>query len=948
LGIYRGSEWRKWDLHVHTPASYTQQFGDDWDAYVGKLIEKANEHGIEVMGVTDYFSVDGYEKLTNEYAPLGKPRLALGNDKYLNLLPCIELRTNQFTTDGASLNVHVLFDSDIQSDLINNYFLNKLNFRYRGVDLSFNEETLIRIGHSESTGGSFNSNQVITEFDDNYKTSCKSKALSAITLDFSTIETQLDCVKKVLEENGVFLNQNYLLAIAAKGHGSLEDMPWFVEDVMSHNTSRPNEVKIDLLNRASITFTRTDSNIDFMHGKNTDCLLDEFKSKFGSIKACIWGSDAHDLDTLFHPSAGQTDDYTWIKADPTFEGLRQIILEPLYRVKIQPSSPQAPIYKLENIELGIPSGTQLMFRGVATNFCFDGLEEKLTLSPYFNCFVGGRGVGKSTLLNLIDECYSDGNEAIEQLNVAGDDGRPRVLKDYINIDEGVSSAANIDFISQNSIEELATDLSAFTSYIYGRVNKHGGSDLESFEAETADEIDSCKANVHSLSLLKEIEEDISVFDKEIASKEKIVNSITDESYIQMLADQKRIIKEKDSLEASMTSLHKLVDKIKMIIDEEGNTEVEVKGEVINNFLVTHNELIEGMGLLIEPFSDASKFENKFGDEQAKLTQLSLDEKVIGERIKLFLEEKGVVAENIEDLSDANRAISELKAKKESSLVRKNKLESEKYVLDKDFSLRIKYEEAINSSIKVVNANLIDIRADSPEIEDIELSYEFDNDSALEQLAERLRLLLKSEFNLAKLPDARVIRRNILNQTFGLNDKSDILQSLQEGDDSGTETAKHLKAYIESNFNYEILENSHHLFFGDVNEFMRLRVSYGGKFIEATSFGQRCTAALIILLALGNHPIVIDEPEAHLDSSLIANYLVGILKKLKERRQIIFATHNANFVINGDADLIYVMESGTNNVTKFTPTTIEDIGMRESLLKLEVVQRLLNKEINATQ
>lgn len=54
------------------------------------------------------------------------------------------------------------------------------------------------------------------------------------------------------------------------------------------------------------------------------------------------------------------------------------------------------------------------------------------------------------------------------------------------------------------------------------------------------------------------------------------------------------------------------------------------------------------------------------------------------------------------------------------------------------------------------------------------------------------------------------------------------------------------------------------------------------------------------------PLIIDEPEAHLDSSLVANFLVGLVKRKKLERQLIFATHNANFVVNGDAELIHCM------------------------------------------
>lgn len=113
----------------------------------------------------------------------------------------------------------------------------------------------------------------------------------------------------------------------------------------------------------------------------------------------------------------------------------------------------------------------------------------------------------------------------------------------------------------------------------------------------------------------------------------------------------------------------------------------------------------------------------------------------------------------------------------------------------------------------------------------------------------------------------------------------------------------------------------------------LEVLYDNKPLDKSSYGQRCTTALIILISLGNNPIIIDEPEAHLDSSLIANYLVELIKSMKKHRQIIFATHNANFVLNGDAELIIKLKN-TDNFSTFDSFTIEDIAYRHDLLQLE--------------
>ena len=64
----QGSEWRKWDLQIHTPFSHlNNQFGSDWDKYVKELFKRAIANEIAVIGITDYFSIEGYKKLENDY-----------------------------------------------------------------------------------------------------------------------------------------------------------------------------------------------------------------------------------------------------------------------------------------------------------------------------------------------------------------------------------------------------------------------------------------------------------------------------------------------------------------------------------------------------------------------------------------------------------------------------------------------------------------------------------------------------------------------------------------------------------------------------------------------------------------------------------------------------------------------------------------------------------------
>ncbi|TBC98932.1 TrlF family AAA-like ATPase [Rhizobium ruizarguesonis] len=74
-----------------------------------------------------------------------------------------------------------------------------------------------------------------------------------------------------------------------------------------------------------------------------------------------------------------------------------------------------------------------------------------------------------------------------------------------------------------------------------------------------------------------------------------------------------------------------------------------------------------------------------------------------------------------------------------------------------------------------------------------------------------------------------------------------------------------------------------------------------------SAGQKATTVLSLLLAEGTCPIIIDQPEDDLDNEFVFEQLVPMLRSIKERRQIIVATHNANVPVNGDAELIIPLE-----------------------------------------
>ena len=91
----------------------------------------------------------------------------------------------------------------------------------------------------------------------------------------------------------------------------------------------------------------------------------------------------------------------------------------------------------------------------------------------------------------------------------------------------------------------------------------------------------------------------------------------------------------------------------------------------------------------------------------------------------------------------------------------------------------------------------------------------------------------------------------------------------------------------------------------------LNTAHGGKEnyrpISKLSTGQQCTAVLHLLLLDNRDPLIVDQPEDNLDNAFIAERIVSELRTAKLGRQFIFATHNANIPVFGDAEWIGVLQ-----------------------------------------
>jgi hypothetical protein len=87
----------------------------------------------------------------------------------------------------------------------------------------------------------------------------------------------------------------------------------------------------------------------------------------------------------------------------------------------------------------------------------------------------------------------------------------------------------------------------------------------------------------------------------------------------------------------------------------------------------------------------------------------------------------------------------------------------------------------------------------------------------------------------------------------------------------------------------------------------MRILLGSKPVDELSPGQRSSAMLPLVALSETAPLVIDQPEDNLDQRMVGKTLTKILADLKETRQIIVTTHNANIVVGGDAEQVIVLE-----------------------------------------
>ena len=888
----KGSEWRKCDLHVHTPASFVHEFGT-WDEYIDEL-ERVED--VAVLGITDYFTIDGYKEVLKQRTNGRLQNFAL-------ILPNIELRLNIFVPKRSSgekprrLNIHVIFSNEVSVGDIDSQFLNDLKIAVEGSPGGTGDKRVLTRESIEEVGRSVKGFQKSTDDDSDFVAGCNN---ITVTLDDITKALQKSC-----------FDGKYLLVLSTS---DWDRIPWEGQDYLTRR---------QLLQTAHAVFCGQESTINWCLGKG-DLSPAQFVGEFGCLKPSLHGSDAHTIEGLCKPENGK---FCWIKADPTFEGLKQIVYEPELRVRIQEEDPSESetFAKINSLSIYLPQELEIRDEsGEKTDFCLNGTYE-LDFSNNLTCIIGGRGSGKSTLAHIVYNSWinHDPNKldtiSSPLLNL---EMRPSPLKKVAECTV-CDVPSQTEFFFQNEIEHAAKNIVSMSALIGNRLERLsslGGGDgldalhedwdtssgyvdelIDAYDRVTVIDAKVLKAQENIDTLKKQTEIIKSEEYKELQSKiGELTSKIADfKSY---KTDFERLIKQIESLSSTINQLN--------WTEEQGKTTLDSLHQTLKDYK--------------SPLQAA--FDKSTADYKAHNypNQLNKSQQDLGEYLKV----KGLSPENVQELAQANTKIKELEEQ-----IRLAKLEKTPY--DDLYGGGSQTIEAYEHSYDTYKTRFLTVSSSLQEklaglsISKKEVTFELVVDYSLLKngLVDFVKESLEEDATLRSDAIERLFFDDVDIDAY-IQNKLAIRERLSQS----TKAEKH-RQIIQELVNNDVFLERFHLrmlkYYYSIDN-IQVQSKLGGKLLKNTSFGERCGIVIAIVLVAGTNPIIIDQPDDHLDGKFISDVLVPLLRQQKHNRQIILITRDANIVVGGDAELIHILEPADER-TEILPSSIEDIDCREKYI-----------------
>ena len=927
IAINRGSEWRKWDLHIHTKnTNKNDQFtSSNMEDFLYEFFKKAIEKKISAIGITDYFSIDRYrdvvdyqENIDDKKDGEGKQLFNEDERKYIKnifLFPNIELRMLPSTDKGRLINIHFIFNPKFVTKLENDFFgelKNQDNFK-------MNRQGIIDYGKKLKPN--------ITDNGIAYK-----EGINKFALDVKTIKNLLDKNSEI-EENSIVIVSNS----SNDGASGLQKH----YDLFENEDGGLDGVRKTIYEISDAIFSANPKDIKFFLGRksqdtdgyNNNVYLKDIKEvidRVGSLKPCLVGSDAHKEDNLFTK-------FTWIKADLTFEGLKQIIYEPEERVRIQ----EEPDFKEDKEIID-----KVKFISLNNKFS----NEEIYLNPNLNVIIGGKSSGKSILLYSIaktlladtkdkllfknnwEERYSlksiDSGFDFEITTKAGISQKISDREDGHN-----SLIPNIKYIPQNELVKLAEpELSGKGESLNKLVRNLICEDTDSKQKyddfiknvkqydkereelinsyfETLDNIQNLETELKTKSNKEVLQTNIKTNSEKVEELNKKAG-LSDEQiqqYKNFQEQQQKNQKRRELFNSDFSQTNTFLQELNKELSnlqERKNTFLqsihknEFRGyyqdklKFIDDSIVQLQGLISEIGTIIN--SEGKRVFNTDNIFNKELEQINYEKSNIEEELKPYQQN--------EDIKKQIRILEEF-------------IENDGKLLSEIDSLNKKIEEK-RQSIETIKANLFELYKNS--------HYEYINiirqlkDRTIELEKDGLRIRGIAQFNFPKF------RREIISFTHGTYNDNDKYCILDENRSRIFETNyDELISNISKMFN-EIMTSEYRIKTISKKEAVKKllndyfydywEITYKNDKLGEMSTGKASFVILMLIIGLSKSksPILIDQPEDNLDNRSVSENIISYLRNKKIERQIILVTHNANIVVNADAENVIVANQKGQN------------------------------------
>ncbi|SYZ71924.1 putative ATPase involved in DNA repair [Candidatus Zixiibacteriota bacterium] len=919
----RGSEWRKWDLHIHTPQSIVQQYGGDtpeiWNQFVAKISSLPSE--VKVLGICDYLFIDGYEKLKARKSEF--PNIAL-------LIPNIEFRLDTFagtTNSKRRHNFHVLFDTSVSIPDIREQLLNCLSKGYHITDKSEWQQTPTVRSLSDL------GRQIKQQAPEGNPVRNKTD----LQVGFDNITYSREDIMKCLEGKSCFRGK-YVTAI---GFSEWDQARW----------DQSAAEKRDLINRSHFAMTCVND-----PAKIAEHRIDLKNNNLNPL--ILHGSDAHRLEDV-----GTT--LQWIKADPTFAGLKQVMNEPEERVFIGDAPPN---FKADHKVI-----QRIIIRD-SKNWFPNNFE--LPLNRDLVTIIGGRGSGKSALAEAIaygagsSDPHSDAflrkadrhQESISGATITTDwaDGTTTTFE----VGKLKDDAGLVRYLPQGAVEELCApehsgelqrQIENVIFQALDETERLGASNFKELQSKALRQFTNEKrqlskkiseANARLSGIIWTIEgkgkkqEDLKQRQEELKRLRKSLPKLPEED--QKAQDELATLEEqKRRLEEAIATRQGTINVV-----DEVQAQVESFGHSITEFEEEIGKLLSAAEI---PLSDEFKVNlNRTGiakilNERATALKGEIDTIRSGEKepvgILCGISTEAMFANNLKELGDTiNRKSKETRAYETQKL----KYQQQKKVI-----------QETETAVKAIKLELENIDSvllpEQKHLEEERLKHYCDYFEILQREKTKIEalytplqasLLAGSETKKRLVFEAKIHYRikehcdvglNILDRTRRGNFRE--LRALGKALDTAWEECMKLSineastkarlASLEGQFREcegqpidvvqqlkEGLTIQHYYNWLYDPEYFEVvsSLKFDGVDLYLLSPGQKGIILMMLYLAIDKddcRPLIIDQPEENLDNLSVYSDLMQYFRERKVYRQIIMVTHNPNLVVNTDAEQVII-------------------------------------------